>query len=49
MFKEIQWNAFGLDNLTYKDSTIWVGNNGAHTPCHIDTYGYNLVAQIYGR
>ncbi|XP_048580082.1 HSPB1-associated protein 1 isoform X2 [Nematostella vectensis] len=34
---------------TGKQSTIWVGSEGAFTPCHMDTYGSNLVAQIFGR
>ena len=32
-----------------KDTTFWLGCNGASTPCHYDSYGYNLVAQIKGK
>ncbi|CAH1961837.1 unnamed protein product [Acanthoscelides obtectus] len=35
--------------IQLEDSTIWIGSKGAHTPCHQDTYGFNLVHQIYGR
>ena len=45
----IDWSEFGFDKRNAKDSTLWIGTQGAYTPCHFDTYGYNLVAQIYGR
>nr|XP_022909778.1 HSPB1-associated protein 1 isoform X1 [Onthophagus taurus] len=45
----ISWKSLGFPEYTAKESTIWFGTKGAHTPCHKDTYGYNLVAQIYGR
>lgn len=48
-FKHISWKEFGLTEYTAENSTIWIGNKGAHTPCHVDTYGCNLIAQIYGR
>ncbi|KAL7077918.1 hypothetical protein ACQ4LE_002957 [Meloidogyne hapla] len=32
----------------WKDSTIWIGTPGSYTPCHYDTYGFNLHAQICG-
>ncbi|XP_044266018.1 HSPB1-associated protein 1 [Tribolium madens] len=47
--KEINWGLFGFPELSSEDSTIWIGSQGAHTPCHIDTYGCNIVAQIHGR
>lgn len=47
--KAIDWNIFGFPERGVKDSTIWVGTCGANTPCHIDTYGCNLIAQIKGR
>lgn len=31
------------------NSTIWIGSTGSYTPCHMDTYGYNFVAQVYGK
>ena len=43
------WKHFGFPERGGSDSTIWIGNDGAHTPCHLDTYGCNLVAQVYGR
>ncbi|CAK5089672.1 unnamed protein product [Meloidogyne enterolobii] len=36
------------DLENWKDSTIWIGTPGAYTPCHYDTYGFNLHAQICG-
>jgi HSPB1-associated protein 1 len=47
--KHIDWEMLGFPELSSEDCTIWIGSRGAHTPCHIDTYGCNLVAQIYGR
>ncbi|XP_050543797.1 HSPB1-associated protein 1 isoform X2 [Daktulosphaira vitifoliae] len=47
-FKSISWRKFGYESLNAKDSTLWIGSTGAHTPCHQDLYGINLVAQIYG-
>ncbi|GBP79978.1 HSPB1-associated protein 1 homolog, partial [Eumeta japonica] len=49
LFKEISWSAFGFPEKDHRDTTLWVGNSGAHTPAHQDTYGCNLVAQIHGR
>ncbi|CAE7372187.1 Hspbap1 [Symbiodinium natans] len=28
--------------------TLWLGSQGARTPCHQDAYGHNLVAQMAG-
>jgi HSPB1-associated protein 1 len=45
----IDWKAFGYPERNGADSTFWLGTAGAHTPCHYDTYGFNLVAQLAGR
>ncbi|KAK3915937.1 HSPB1-associated protein 1 [Frankliniella fusca] len=45
----LKWDAFGFPDKGAEDSTIWIGSKGAHTPCHFDTYGCNLVAQVVGR
>jgi len=42
------WSVFGIEMET-RDSTLWVGSDGAYTPCHFDTYGCNLVAQLSGQ
>lgn len=42
------WSSFGIDHPV-EESTFWIGNRGAHTNCHQDTYGSNLVVQISGR
>lgn len=49
IFKSISWKKFGYENLGPKDSTLWIGSIGAHTPCHQDLYGINLVAQVHGK
>ena len=46
---EVDWGIFGFDGRSGADSTLWVGSEGAYTPCHYDTYGCNLVAQVWGR
>jgi HSPB1-associated protein 1 len=45
----IDWSTFGFPELTGEQSTFWMGTKGAYTPCHYDTYGFNLVAQLHGR
>ena len=47
-FSEVDWSIFGLGEQDWKDSVLWIGSEGAYTPCHYDTYGYNLVAQLAG-
>ncbi|CAH1775754.1 unnamed protein product [Owenia fusiformis] len=49
ILESVNWNTFGFPNRNGADSTIWIGSKGANTPCHYDTYGCNLVAQIEGR
>ncbi|XP_029174147.1 HSPB1-associated protein 1 [Nylanderia fulva] len=52
IIESFNWLKFGVDKEFGKNglrSTIWIGSKGAHTDCHWDTYGYNLVAQIHGR
>nr|XP_053633092.1 HSPB1-associated protein 1-like isoform X1 [Cherax quadricarinatus] len=45
----VDWSLFGFPDKEIRDSTFWMGTAGANTPCHIDTYGCNLVAQIIGK
>lgn len=45
----VDWGVFGFDGRDGRQSTIWISSDGASTPCHMDTYGCNLVAQIYGK
>ncbi|MCI4378356.1 hypothetical protein PGIGA_G00214880 [Pangasianodon gigas] len=49
MFKDVLWSDFGYPGRDGRESTLWVGTNGANTPCHLDSYGCNLVFQIQGR
>jgi HSPB1-associated protein 1 len=49
IFKMINWSDMGLSDRSGKESTLWLGSQGSHTPCHYDTYGINFVAQIVGR
>ncbi|XP_066262704.1 HSPB1-associated protein 1 [Euwallacea similis] len=46
---KIDWSSLGFPELSSNDTTIWIGSKGAHTPCHVDTYGCNIILQIYGR
>ncbi|XP_048510898.1 HSPB1-associated protein 1 homolog isoform X2 [Athalia rosae] len=48
ILSSIDWQRFGFDKQG-ADSTMWIGSQGAHTNCHQDSYGCNLVAQIHGR
>ena len=49
LLQAVDWSVFGLEGRDGNQSTIWIGSDGASTPCHMDTYGCNLVAQIYGK
>ena len=49
VLRMIDWTAFGYPERNGTESTFWLGTAGAHTPCHYDTYGCNLVAQLSGR
>lgn len=49
ILKAVRWSDFGFRNRDGQQSTVWIGSQGATTPGHYDTYGCNLVAQIYGR
>lgn len=42
------WKMLGIEGKSCRDTTLWIGSSGAHTPCHYDAYSFNLVAQIYG-
>ncbi|XP_050500193.1 HSPB1-associated protein 1 [Diabrotica virgifera virgifera] len=46
--QELEWDPLGFPNIKPEDCTIWIGSKGAHTSCHMDCYGFNLVYQIYG-
>ncbi|KAI5747090.1 hypothetical protein M8J77_010939 [Diaphorina citri] len=46
---EVPWDLVGFPEQGFNETTLWIGSRGAHTPCHSDTYGYNLVAQVIGR
>lgn len=45
--KGIDFNLFGFAEHQ-KDFSLWLGSQNANTPCHYDTYGVNIVVQIYG-
>lgn len=49
----VQWHETGLGEPKLRndalESTLWIGTKNASTPCHQDSYGYNFVAQLYGK
>ncbi|XP_068602774.1 HSPB1-associated protein 1 homolog [Brachionichthys hirsutus] len=49
MFEDVKWSDFGFEGRNGRESTLWIGTAGANTPCHLDSYGYNLVLQVQGR
>ncbi|XP_026962258.1 HSPB1-associated protein 1 isoform X2 [Sagmatias obliquidens] len=49
IFQDVMWSDFGFPGRNGQESTLWIGSMGAHTPCHLDTYGCNLVFQVQGR
>lgn len=49
LYKNVSWKTFGYPEKGASDSTIWVGSAGSHTPAHQDTYGVNVVTQLFGK
>lgn len=49
MFEDVKWSEFGFEGRNGRESTLWIGTEGANTPCHLDSYGCNLVLQVEGR
>ena len=49
MLSKVDWSMIGFEGRDGKDSTLWIGLEGANTPCHFDTYGCNFVAQLHGK
>ncbi|XP_036098804.1 HSPB1-associated protein 1 [Molossus molossus] len=49
IFQDVIWSDFGFHGRNGQESTLWIGSLGAHTPCHLDSYGCNLVFQVQGR
>ncbi|XP_067938228.1 HSPB1-associated protein 1 homolog isoform X2 [Watersipora subatra] len=49
LLADVDWSTFGFTDRDGRASTFWMGSKGAYTPCHYDTYGCNLVAQLYGK
>lgn len=43
----ISYSKLGFEEV--QDISFWLGSQGAHTSCHYDTYGCNIVVQVYGR
>ncbi|XP_072326059.1 HSPB1-associated protein 1 homolog isoform X2 [Scyliorhinus torazame] len=48
-FQDVIWSDFGFPGRDGRDSTLWIGSEAANTPCHLDSYGCNLVLQVQGR
>ena len=47
--QDINWACLGFPKRTGEQSTFWMGSSESFTPCHYDSYGCNLVAQLYGK
>lgn len=45
----ISFKKLGFCNEITEDILFWLGSTGANTPCHYDTYGFNIVVQVFGR
>ncbi|XP_052863667.1 HSPB1-associated protein 1 homolog [Anopheles cruzii] len=44
----INFACFGFPSVD-EDISFWIGSPNAHTPCHYDTYGCNIVVQVFGK
>ncbi|XP_019873243.2 HSPB1-associated protein 1-like isoform X2 [Aethina tumida] len=49
LMNNINWKVFGFPEINYEKSTFWFGSKNSHTSLHQDSYGYNLILQIYGK
>lgn len=49
VLQDVKWSDFGFEGRDGRNSTVWIGTEGANTPCHQDSYGCNLVLQVQGR
>ncbi|XP_020841608.1 HSPB1-associated protein 1 isoform X3 [Phascolarctos cinereus] len=49
VLQNVVWSDFGFPGRNGRESTLWIGSLGANTPCHLDSYGCNLVLQVQGR
>lgn len=49
LFQDVIWSDFGFPGRDGRESTLWIGSEAANTPCHLDSYGCNLVFQVQGR
>ncbi|XP_055965294.1 HSPB1-associated protein 1-like [Sorex fumeus] len=49
IFQDVMWSDFGFPGRNGRESTLWIGSLRSHTPCHLDSYGCNLVFQVQGR
>ncbi|XP_030066024.1 HSPB1-associated protein 1 [Microcaecilia unicolor] len=47
--QDVMWSDFGFPGRNGRESTLWIGTREANTPCHMDSYGCNLVMQVQGR
>ena len=47
-FHKFDWSWAGLKDVGSSKSTLWAGSAGSFTPCHKDSYGCNLHAQLMG-
>ncbi|GMH37070.1 hypothetical protein BSKO_04943 [Bryopsis sp. KO-2023] len=47
-FASVRWQDLGI-NADPKESVFWMGTPGAATPLHYDSYGSNVVLQVYGK
>lgn len=47
--QDVSWASLGFPERSGEQSTFWMGSDEAFTPCHYDSYGCNLVAQLYGK
>lgn len=48
LLEDLAWPQLA-PSLDAAQCALWIGSPGAYTPCHYDTYGFNIVAQIRGR
>ncbi|XP_055381295.1 HSPB1-associated protein 1 [Condylostylus longicornis] len=46
---DIKFTCFGFPEIDDNDTTFWLNTKDCNTSCHYDTYGCNVVVQVFGR
>ncbi|VDL59834.1 unnamed protein product [Hymenolepis diminuta] len=49
LINDLHWGSLFSNLPDSSGSTFWLGTDQSHTACHYDTYGINIVLQVFGK